>query len=562
MLRIVSRLTRHLGDSARAFRDVFRNGNLRKLEIAWAFANIGHWAYVVAVNVYAFNAGGAGAVGFLMLIRMVPAALIAPFTATLADRYPRNAVMLASNLARAVLIGVAGLGVLMDAPAGVIYVLAAVAVLVGTPFRPALAAITPTAARTPSELTAANAVASTIESLGFFLGPAVAGLLLIAASTGAVFLITASAFVCSALLIGLLDLPAEAERARGATRGNIFAETVVGFRTVVSDRRLAMIIGIFSAQTLVAGVLVVLVVVMAIDLLDMGDSGVGYLNAAFGVGALLGSIFALSLAGLRRLSLPFVAGVLLWGLPLVLIGIWPEAGLAIVLLAIVGAGNSLVDVAAFTLIQRAVPEQVLARVFGVIQMLWVLTVGLGAVIAVPLVDQLGAETALVVTGLFLPALLVVLGGPLLRIDAAATAPGEELSLLRSSPIFAPLPGTTLEHLAARLVPLRLEPGTVIVREGDPGDRFYLIVEGTVAVSAEGSALSDLGPGDYFGEIALIRDMPRTATVTASTAVVVYVLEREDFLAAVTGHAPSAVAAEQVVSSRLAGVPATGPLPGA
>jgi MFS family permease len=323
-----------------------------------------------------------------------------------------------------------------------------------------------------------------------------------------------------------------------------------------------MIIGLFSAQTLVAGILVVLVVVMAIDLLDMGDSGVGYLNAAFGVGALIGSIFALSLAGLRRLSLPFVTGVLLWGLPLVLIGIWPEAALAIVLLAIVGAGNSLVDVAAFTLIQRAVPEQVLARVFGVIQMLWVLTVGLGAAIAVPLVDRLGAETALVVTGLFLPALLAVLGGPLLKIDAAATAPGPELSLLRSSPIFAPLPGTTLEHLAARLVPLRLEPGTVIVREGDPGDRFYLIVEGKVDVSAEGRALSQLGPGDYFGEIALIRDMPRTATVTASTAVVVHVLEREDFLAAVTGHAPSAVAAEQVVSSRLAGVPATGPLPGA
>jgi MFS family permease len=562
MLSAVSGVTRHLRDSASAFRDVFRNGNLRKLEIAWAFANIGHWAYVVAVNVYAFNAGGAGAVGFLMLIRMVPAALIAPFTATLADRYPRNAVMLASNLARAVLIGAAGICVLADAPAGVIYVLAAVAVLVGTPFRPALAAITPTAARTPAELTAANAVASTIESLGFFLGPAVAGLLLIAASTGVVFLITASAFVCSALLIGLLDLPAEAERARGVTRSNIFAETIVGFRTVVSDRRLAMIIGLFSAQTLVAGILVVLVVVMAIDLLDMGDSGVGYLNAAFGVGALIGSIFALSLAGLRRLSLPFVTGVLLWGLPLVLIGIWPEAALAIVLLAIVGAGNSLVDVAAFTLIQRAVPEQVLARVFGVIQMLWVLTVGLGAAIAVPLVDRLGAETALVVTGLFLPALLAVLGGPLLKIDAAATAPGPELSLLRSSPIFAPLPGTTLEHLAARLVPLRLEPGTVIVREGDPGDRFYLIVEGKVDVSAEGRALSQLGPGDYFGEIALIRDMPRTATVTASTAVVVHVLEREDFLAAVTGHAPSAVAAEQVVSSRLAGVPATGPLPGA
>ena len=440
MLAAVSRLTRHLGDTATAFRDVFRNGNLRRLELAWAFANIGHWAYVVAVNVFAYNAGGVGAVGLLMIIRMVPAAIIAPFAATLADRYPRNTVMLWSNLARAALIGAAGLGVLLDVPAVVVYALAAAAVFVGTPFRPAMAAVTPSAARTPGELTAANAVASTIESLGFFVGPALAGVLLVVASTGVVFLITASAFVCSAVLITRLDLPSEKARARGVARSNIFSETLVGFRTVARDTRLAIVIGLFSAQTLVAGVLVVLVVVMAIDLLEMGDSGVGYLNAAFGVGALIGSLVALSLAGLRRLSLPFVAGVLLWGLPLILIGVWPQAALALVLLAVVGAGNSLVDVAAFTLIQRTVPEQVLARVFGVIQMLWVLTVGIGALIAVPLVDRLGAETALVVTGLFLPALLLVLGRPLLSIDAAATAPGPELSLLRSSPIFAPLPG--------------------------------------------------------------------------------------------------------------------------
>jgi CRP-like cAMP-binding protein len=116
---------------------------------------------------------------------------------------------------------------------------------------------------------------------------------------------------------------------------------------------------------------------------------------------------------------------------------------------------------------------------------------------------------------------------------------------------------TLEHLAGRLVPLRLEPGTVVVREGDPGDRFFIVAEGTVEVSEYGRAIAELGPGGYFGEIALIRDVARTATVTTATQTVLYALDRDDFLAAVTSHAPSAEAAEEVVSSRLAGLPVAG-----
>jgi MFS family permease len=223
----------------------------------------------------------------------------------------------------------------------------------------------------------------------------------------------------------------------------------------------------------------------------------------------------------------------------------------------VGAGNSLVDVAAFTLIQRAVPDDVLARVFGVIQFLWIATFGLGGILVVPLVEWLGADWALIVAGAFLPALAFLTGRRLLRLDAEAEAPGEELSLLRSIPIFAPLPGTPLEHLAARLVPLRLGPGEVVVRQGDSGDRFYVVVEGEVEVSVDGQVVSELGPGGYFGEIALLRDLPRTATATARTPVVLYALEREDFLAAVTGHAPSEQAAQEVVSARLASVAPTG-----
>jgi hypothetical protein len=221
-----------------------------------------------------------------------------------------------------------------------------------------------------------------------------------------------------------------------------------------------------------------------------------------------------------------------------------------VLLGVVGAANSLVNVAVFTLIQRAVPDDVLARVFGVIQFLWIASFGIGGLLIVPLIDSLGPEGALIAAGAFLPALVLLVGPRLLRLDAAAEAPAAELSLLRAIPIFAPLPGTPLEHLATRLVPLRVEPGTVVVRQGDSGDRFYVVVEGEVEVTVDGAPVSELGPGGYFGEIALLRDMPRTATATARTPVVLYALEREDFLAAVTGHAQSEQAAEDVASARL------------
>ena len=550
-------LTAHLRESVTAFKGVFANPDLRRLQLAWAAVIVGHWAYLVAVAVFAYDVGGAGAVGLLVVIRTVPAALVAPFAAVLADRYSRVRVMIGSNLVRAVLIASAGLCIYADTPAWIVYAIVGIAMLVGTPFRPALAAITPAVARTPGELTAANAVSSTLESIGYFVGPALAGLLLAAASPELVFFLTAAAFALSALVISRVTAPPPTAHREGGERRGVFSEALVGFRTVGGDSRLRILLGLFSAQTLVAGALTVLIVVMAFEVLDMGQAGVGWLNSSIGVGALVGSIAALSLAGMRRLSPAFIGGIVLWGLPLVLIGLFSEPAIAIVLLAVVGAGNSVVDVAVFTLIQRAVPDDVLARVFGVIQFLWISTFGLGGLLAVPLVDWLGADGALIVAGAFLPVLALLTGRKLLRLDAAAEAPGAELSLLRSIPIFAPLPGTPLEHLAARLVPLRVDAGTVIVKQGDSGDRFYVVAEGEVDVSVDGARVSELGPGGYFGEIALIRDVPRTATATARTDVVLYALEREDFLAAVTGHAPSASAAEQVASARLGSIPMTG-----
>jgi hypothetical protein len=315
---------------------------------------------------------------------------------------------------------------------------------------------------------------------------------------------------------------------------------------------------LLTAQTTIFGAVQVFIVVIALQILDLGDGGVGYLNAAIGIGAFVGAVGALSLTGAKRLSPAFLGGVVLIGLPLVAIGLSQNVVVAVVALALMGIGSSFVDVAGLTLVQRAVPEDVLARVFGVIQMLWLASIGIGAAIVPALISWLGVDTALIATGALLPLLVLLLGATVAKIDAAAAAPDVgELRVLASVPIFAPLPGGSLEHIAARLVPLRIEAGTVIVREGDAGDRFYIVAEGEVEVSQYGRPVSELEAGGYFGEIALLRDVPRTATVTARTDAVLYALDRDEFLAAVTGHPQSAEAAETVMSARLAGPASTG-----
>lgn len=551
-------LRSRLGDSLAAFAAVARNRNLRWLELAWAASIVGHYAFLIAVSVYAYGVGGEKAVGLVFLARLIPAAAVAPFAGMLGDRYPRERVLFFTNAARIVLVAASAGGVFADAHPWVVYGLSIAATIATTPFRSAQAALTPALARTPEELTAANAVASGVESLAVFAGPALAGVLLGVASTGVVFASTALLIVVSSLFLVLIQVERPARPRRELDASTIAAERLAGFTTLGRHRPLRVLTGLLTAQTTMFGALQVLVVVAAIDLLALGEGGVGYLNAAIGVGALAGALGALSLTGARRLSPAFLTGLVVTGLPLVAVGLWQEVVVALAALAVVGIGNSFVDVAGLTLIQRTVPDDVLARVFGVVQMLWLASMGIGAALAPVLIGWLGSEGALIAVGGFLPVLVALLGAQVARIDAATPAPGpEELRILAAVPIFAPLPGGSLEHLAARLVPLRLDPGTVLVREGEAGDRFYILAEGEVEVSQAGEPLSRLGPGGYFGEIALLRDVPRTATVTALTPAVVYALERDDFLAAVTGHPRSAEAAEAVVGARLAGPAATG-----
>jgi MFS family permease len=558
MLSAVAGVGRHFKDSLRAFAAVGRNANLRWLELAWTASIVGHYAFLIAVSVYAYNVGGEGAVGLIFLARLIPAALVAPFAGMLGDRYPRERVLLLTNVTRIVLVSAAAIAVFADASSWVVYGLSILATIATTPFRSSQAALTPSLARTPEELTAANAVASGVESIAVFAGPALAGVLLAVASTGTVFLITALLIVLSAGFLVLITVEHKERPHRELDASTIAAERIAGFTTLARNPPLRVMLGLLTAQTAMFGALQVFIVVTAIELLDLGEGGVGYLNAAIGIGAFIGAVTALSLTGVRRLSPAFLIGLVVTGVPLVAIGLSPTVAVAVLALALMGIGNTFVDVAGLTLVQRAVPDEVLARVFGVIQMLWLASMGIGAALAPVLISWLGVEGALIAAGAILPALVAVSATTVARIDAQAAVPdAEELKILVAVPIFAPLPGGSLEHLAARLVPLRVDPGTVIVREGDEGDRFYLVAEGALDVSQAGASISELGPGGYFGEIALLRDISRTATVTATTSSVLYALDREEFLAAVTGHPQSAEAAESVMSARLSGPASSG-----
>ena len=218
--------------------------------------------------------------------------------------------------------------------------------------------------------------------------------------------------------------------------------------------------------------------------------------------------------------------------------------------AVIGVGNTIVDVAGITLMQRTAPDELLARVFGVLESLMLATLALGSLVTPAIVAALGTKSTLVLVGLFLPALLVPLWPALRRVDAAAHVPTEPLALLRAIPIFAPLPAPALERLAAGAVAVAVVAGDPVFLQGDPGDRFYAIESGRARVSIDGAETNELGPGEFFGEIALLRDVPRTATVRALDGLRLYAVERDDFIAAVTGHAPSLDAAENVVAMRL------------
>lgn len=539
-------VARRLSEAAGAYRTVFRNRPLRLVQFAYGASITAEWGAVVALAVFAYQIRGAVGVGIVGLVRMLPAAIATPFAAVLADRFRRERVMLWIELAAAAALAASAGGFFAGRAEVPIYAFAGLLAVFSTLLRPTLAALLPSLATTPEELIAANGASLTTESLGTLAGPLLAGVIVAAASAGVVFAVAGGLYLVAAALVYRVRV--EGPPATADVR-NTGQELLGGFRVVAQEPHPRLLVLLFAAQTLVRGSLNVLIVVLAFSLLHAGGSWVGYLTAAIGAGGLIGAFGSLALAG-RRLAVPFGIGLLLWALPIAALGLWPNKVSALVLLAVVGVGNSLEDVGGFTLLQRIVRDEVLARVLGVLWGLAMAGVGIGSVLAPPLIHAIGSRWAAGATGLFLAAVVVLAWPRLVSIDRSTAAPLEELAAIGKVPMFRGLSVAAKERVAASLIPLRFPEGSVIVKEGEIGDRFYIVMDGELDVVEAGRPAGRGSPG-YFGEIALLRDVPRTATVTARTPVRAYALDRDDFLAAVTGYAAGREAGDAVVAERLA-----------
>jgi hypothetical protein len=520
------------------------------LRRSWGAESLATWSFAIALGVYAFEAAGATAVGIAALARLLPGALAAPFGGLIGDRSSRRVVLVISALGNAALLGVATAAAAADAPAAVVFVLAGLSTVAISPYVPADGALMPFVARTPQELSAANVAHSVGDNLGFLVAGVAGGVLLATASPQAVFGMAAIAGLITALLLARLTPDARPAYAR-ETSGTILVETARGARSLLADPRLRLVGTGLSLLVFFAGAADVLAVIVALDLLGLGQGAVGYLNAAWGIGALLGGAALAVLLSRGQLAVGLVLGCLVAGVSLALPGVWVVAAAGYIGWLGVGAGYTFVEVVARTLLQRLGSDETQARALAFLEASRFAAMALGSIAVPGLIALLGVRGTVIGLGLVLPAFALARWSALRAIEIGAPVHEEHFRLLRENPIFAPLPIDTLERLSHDLVSVTPAPGEAVMVQGEPGNRFYLIAAGEVEVFVDGVLRRTQAAGECFGEIALLNNVPRTATVTALEDCRLLALDRSHFISAVTGHRRSGEAAASVVEARLA-----------
>jgi Cyclic nucleotide-binding domain len=535
---------------------VLRVPDVRRIELGWALSVIGELAGTVSLVVYAFGEGGATLVAAYAVSRTAAGIGVGLLFTGVGDRVRRDRLLRLITGLRAALLASAALVAAQGGPSvGVIALAAASSAFSGT-YRPLQAAILPWLVRTPAELTASNVTAAMMENAGALIGPVLAGALVAVADAPTAIAMAAGFLGLATLAVRRLAVPA-GRMASDDHHAHVLREVAEGIAAFVRLAPPGGIAILVVAQALVRGALTVLIAVLAVDVLALGDAAVGWLTAALGVGGLVGGLVAASVVHATRLGRSFVVGVFLWGLPLAVLALVPSPAMAYVALVVVGIGNAVEDIGAFTLIARLAGPRVVGRVLAATELLVLVGVCAGSVVAPPLVDALGMSGTLGLLGGGLAALALGHSARFGRLDRTMPAPGPGLELMRSLPMFAPLSLAVTELVATELRPHHFPAGSVVIREGETGDEFHLVCDGSAAVSVRGTSRPPLARGDYFGEIALLRDVPRTATITATEPLNTLSLGRSEFLAAVTGNSVSGAAAEAVVIRRLAEDPPGG-----
>ena len=544
-------LTSRLDPAVGALRTALAERSIRRLIAAWAASNAGQYALLVINLVVAYDLGGAVGVSLFGLARYLTPTILAPFVGIPVARWPAEAVLRGTNTLRAIaVVGLLAI-VVTEAPLWLLMVVVAIEASAGAFTRPLHMALLPAVAQTPEQLIGANVTSGAAEGLGTFAGPALASILLVASGpAGALGAVVAIDLISVASIAGL-HVPTVGRRDRPTSARAALVDLTEGARAVASIPGVRLVISALGLQTFVRGLLTVLIVVTSIELLGLGEAGVGTLNAMIGLGGLLGAMVAITLAGRARLGPPFAIALAGWGAPIAVMGFIVDPAVAMVAMVAVGISNAVLDVAGFTLVQRMTPNAARVAVLGLIDSAANGGPALGGLIAPLLIATVGTQVALVVAGSILPVAAVLAWTRLRHLDEGGAATARRVQLLRSQPLFAPLSLVTIEHLAGALQPVTFQAGAILMREGDYGDRYLLIDTGQADVSRFGELIGRIGSGDGAGEIALVHDVPRTATVRAVTVVGAFALDRGDFLEAVAGHTVSARSAHALVHERLA-----------
>jgi hypothetical protein len=460
----------------------------------------------------------------------------------------------------------------IGAPPVIVFVLAPVVALSFTATRPPQAALLPAIVRTPDELTAANVMTGWTDGAASFVGPGLVGILLAWRGPGLAVAVLAGAAALAALLVTGVTGPAAAITAEAIPgddsdeappAGNLLsrvrrslASIGTGARSNVGatlgNPQIKVLLTLYVFYFVLIGSLDLLCVILAVSYLHLGAGGPGFLNAGLGGGALLAGFVTTFLVGRRHLANTLIVTLALAVTTLALVAATHTAVLAFLLIGTVGLSGAVFDVTGRTLLQRSVPSDAIAGSFSILEALMDFGLALGAVLVRVAIAVGGLKAALFAPGVIALLLVVGLWRKLRKIDASAVVPQVEIQLLRSLPLFAALPAPSLEGIARQLEPQAVPAGTLVIKEGDGGDTYYAVAHGELTVSRQGRIVQTVRRGDGFGEIALIRDVPRQASVTAKTEALLYTLRKEPFVQTVTGHATVASTAGTIIARHLEG----------
>lgn len=522
---------------------------LRRALVSYVLYGLVEMSVWVAMVLYAYAEGGASLAGIVAVVELVPAALLSPIIVSRADQLSRGtALVLAQGAVAVTSLGTTA-ALLADAPfwlvvAGATATLTAIAVV-----RPLYFASLPQLAETPAALVSANSLSSVSDGLSYFVGPIVAGIGTQVVGTWFVFLLATMLAAVATLLCRGLGLAAPAAPADGSA--TTWLTAVKGLGDLWGEWGALALLLVMATRFVIGGALDILGISFSDEVLGAGEAGAGLLIGAIGIGGLIGAVLAGSFAMRRRLTPVIGMGGLMQGLGLAAVAFMTLLFPAMLAIVVCGIGGALLTVAGRTLLQRTSDDRLLARVFAVQEAVALLGWAFGSIVAPVVIDALSPAGAFVPFGLGCALLTLVALVAIRRLDDRATTHPVEAALLRRVPFLSVLPPYELERLAAQTTWMDVDAGDEVIRQGDPGDLFYVVAEGRFSVTVDGIRRpSILEAGAGFGEIALLHSVPRTATITALASGRLLTITSEEFLASVTGSEDGRDVAAEVSAAQL------------